>query len=338
MKTAGPGHVHVAKARCLTPKKLFGIQWVDYMSSDQQVNLAVNIGGIQMKNPVMVASGTFGYGPEYNDLVDLNKLGAIVVKGICLKPTKGNQTPRTAEVASGLLNAIGLPGPGVDGFVETYMPFLRQYDVPVIVNIWGKTIEEYAEVARRFDQVEGIAGLEVNVSCPNIKEGSALFGTDIDMFQQVVSSIRSATRLPMIPKLAPNVADIAEYAKAAENCGADAISLINSFPSMAVDTKTRKPKLANVTGGLSGPAVRPIAVRLVWQAAQAVSIPVIGMGGIGNLQDALEFFIVGANSVAIGTANFTDPSSASRLVDDIEAYLNEIGAKSVAEIVGTLQA
>jgi len=301
-----------------------------------KVNLSVNIAGIAMKNPVMVASGTFGYGPEYADLVDLNQLGAIVVKGICLNPTTGNPTPRTAEVASGLLNAIGLPGPGVDGFVSKYMPFLRQHDVPVIVNIWGKTIEEYAEVARRFDQVDGIAGLEVNVSCPNVKEGSALFGTDLDMFRRVVEAIRAATRLPIIPKLAPNVADIAAFARAAESCGADAISLINSFPAMAVNIKTRKPKLANITGGLSGPAIRPVAVRLVWQAAQAVNIPVIGMGGISRLDDALEFFFVGADAIALGTVNFTNPAAALTLVRDLEKYLAGIQVSSLSEIVGTV--
>lgn len=308
------------------------------MNANQQIDLSVTIGGIKMKNPVMVASGTFGYGPEYADLVDLNKLGAIVVKGICLNPTKGNPTPRTAEVASGLINAIGLPGPGVDGFIKTYMPFLRNYDVPVIVNIWGKTVEEYAEVARRFDQVDGIAGLEVNVSCPNVKEGSALFGTDPDMFRRVLDAIRASTKLPMIPKLAPNVSDIACYAKSAEACGANAISLINSFPAMAVDIKTRKPKIANVTGGLTGPAIRPIAVRLVWQAAKAVSIPVIGMGGISTLDDALEFFMVGANAVAVGTANFTNPAAAETLVQDLSAYLINSGMKSVNQIVGTFSA
>jgi dihydroorotate dehydrogenase (NAD+) catalytic subunit len=306
------------------------------MTSHHPIDLSVNIGGIRMKNPVMVASGTFGYGPEYSELVDLNKLGAIVVKGICLNPTRGNATPRTAEVDSGLLNAIGLPGPGVDGFVQTYMPFLRNYDVPVIVNIWGKTIEEYTEVARRFDQVEGIAGLEVNVSCPNIKEGSAMFGTDLDMFRRVLDSIRAATKLPMIPKLAPNVADITAFAKAAQHCGADAISLINSFPGMAVDIKTRRPKLANVTGGLTGPAIRPIAVRLVWQAAKAVSIPIIGMGGISDIDDALEFFIVGANAVAIGTANFTNPSAAINLINGLEQYVKNSGLNSLSELVGTL--
>ncbi len=299
-------------------------------------DLSVTIGGIAMKNPVMVASGTFGYGPEYADLVDLNRLGAIVVKGICQNPTNGNPTPRTAEVASGLLNAIGLPGPGVEGFVTHYMPFLRGYNTPVIVNIWGKTIEEYAAVARHLDQVDGIAGLEVNVSCPNIKEGSALFGTDLDMFRRVVDAIRAATRLPVIPKLAPNVADITAFARAAETSGADAISLINSFPAMAVDVKTRKPKLANITGGLSGPAIRPVAVRLVWQAARAVKIPVIGMGGIAKLDDALEFFIVGAHAVAIGTANFTDPSAAVTIIDGLSAALAERGAASIRDLVGTL--
>jgi len=306
------------------------------MSGKPVIDLSVNIGGIAMKNPVMVASGTFGYGPEYADLVDLNKLGAIVVKGICLHPTKGNATPRTAEVSSGLLNAIGLPGPGVDGFVREYMPFLRRFQTPVIVNIWGKTIEEYAEVARRFDQVEGVAGLEVNVSCPNIKEGSAVFGTDIDMFRRVLEKIRTATRLPMIPKLAPNVSDIAAFARAAESCGANAISLINSFPGMAVDIKTRRPRLANVTGGLTGPAIRPIAVRLVWQAAQAVNIPVIGMGGISRLEDALEFFIVGADAVALGTINFTDPAAAVQLISGLENYLISNRLSSIRELTGTI--
>ena len=301
-------------------------------------NLAVNIGGIRMKNPVMVASGTFGYGPEYADLVDLNKLGAIVVKGICLGPTKGNATPRTVEVSSGLINAIGLPGPGVDGFVEQYMPFLRKYDVPVIVNIWGKTIEEYAEVARRFSDVPGIAGLEVNVSCPNVKEGSALFGTDIDMFRRVITAIRGATKLPMIPKLAPNVSDIAAYARAAEDCGADAISLINSFPAMAIDIKTRKPKLSNKTGGLTGPAIKPIAIRLVWLAAKAVKIPVIGIGGIYSAADAIEFMIAGASAVAIGTANFTNPGTAMDVAAGIGKHLVEGGLADVKDLVGTVLA
>ena len=299
-------------------------------------SLATDIAGIRMKNPVMVASGTFGYGPEYADLVDLNALGAIVVKGICLQPTKGNRTPRTVETASGLINAIGLPGPGVDGFVQTYMPFLRRYDVPVIVNIWGRTIEEYAEVAARLDAVDGIAGLEVNLSCPNIKEGSAVFGADLDMFRRCLDAVRVKTKLPLIPKLAPNVSDIAAFARAAEACGANAISLINSFPAMAVDVETRRPKLANITGGLSGPAIKPIAVRLVWLAARAVKIPVIGMGGIYSAADALEFFIVGARAVAIGTANFTDPGTALRIIRDLGEHLARRNLRSLDQVIGTL--
>lgn len=302
------------------------------------VDLSVNIGGIRMKNPVMVASGTFGYGPEYAPLVDLNQLGALVVKGICLLPTKGNATPRTVEVASGLINAIGLPGPGVDGFVAEYLPFLRNYDVPVIVNIWGKTIEEYVEVARRFDGVPGIAGLEVNLSCPNIKEGSAVFGTNPDAFRRCIAAVRAATRLPLIPKLAPNVSDIAAYARAAEGEGANALSLINSFPAMAVDIETRKPKLANKTGGLTGPAIKPIAIRLVWQAAQAVKIPVIGMGGIYSAEDAVEFMVVGASAVAVGTANFTDPGTALRVVAGISTFCQAHGLARAADLVGTIQA
>ena len=300
-------------------------------------NLAVQIGAIRMKNPVMVASGTFGYGPEYADLVDLNQLGAIVVKGICMNPTKGNPTPRTAEVASGLINAIGLPSPGVDGFVREYMPFLRKYDVPVIVNIWGKTIEEYRDVAARFDAVDGVAGLEVNVSCPNIKEGSAMFSTNIDMFKRVLSEVRKATKLPMIPKLAPDCSDITAFARAAEECGADAISLINSYPSMAVDVETRKPKIANVTGGLTGPAIRPIAVRLVWMASKAVKIPVIGIGGITCAADALEFMIVGATAVAVGTANFTNPDTAALVVAGLEDYLVRHQLDDIGKVVGTFQ-
>lgn len=299
-------------------------------------DLSVQIGRLKMKTPIMMASGTFGYGPEYAELVDLNKLGAIVVKGIALHPTKGNDTPRTVEVASGLINAIGLPNPGVDGFVERYMPFLRRYDVPVIVNIWGKTQEEYVEVARRFDQVEGVHALELNVSCPNIKEGSALFGTDLDMFRRVVDGVRAATALTLIPKLAPNVSDIQAYARAAEEAGADGISLINSFPAMAVDIKTRTPRLANVTGGLTGPAIHGMAVKLVWDAAKAVSIPVVGIGGITNAEEALEFLMVGASAVAVGTASFTHPDTALDVTDGIAEYLEQNNLASVRDVVGTV--
>lgn len=302
------------------------------------VDLSVQIGALTLRNPVLTASGTFGYGPEYADLVDLRRLGAIVVKGICLEPTRGNNLPRTVEVSSGLINAIGLPGPGVDGFVDQYMPFLRQHDVPVIVNIWGRTIEEYAEVARRFDSVAGIAALEVNLSCPNIKEGSAVFGTDPGMFQRCLTAVRKSTRLPLIPKLAPNVSDIAAYAKIAEGEGADAISLINSFPAMAINIETRRPVLANKTGGLTGPAIKPIAVRLVWLAARAVKIPVIGMGGIYSPEDAIEFMIAGASAVAIGTANFTDPSTAVRVIDGLNSYAQRHGLARIRDLTGTIEA
>lgn len=307
------------------------------MTNALQPDLSVNLAGIRMKNPVMTASGTFGYGPEYADLVDLNKLGALVVKGICLKPTYGNPTPRTFETASGLINAIGLPGPGVDGFIEKYVPFLRKYDVPVIVNIWGKTIEEYAEVAARFDAVDEVAGLEVNLSCPNIKEGSAVFAANLDLFRRCLDAVRAKTKKPLIPKLAPNVSDIKEFAKAAEDCGADAISLINSFPAMAVDIETRKPRIANVTGGLTGPAIKPIAVRLVWQAAQAVKIPVVGMGGIYSASDAMEFFLVGASAIAVGTASFTNPDTLVQVIAGIESYLVRNGLSRIGDVVGRFQ-
>jgi len=291
-----------------------------------------------MKNPVMVASGTFGYGPEYADLVDLNRLGAIVVKGISPWATNGNPPPRTYETASGLINAIGLQNPGMEGFVREYMPFLRTYDVPVIVNIWGKTIEDYAAVAEHLDAVDGVAGLEVNVSCPNIKEGSGVFGSDPEMFKRVITAVREKTKLPVIPKLAPDIANIRTYAVAAETCGADAISLINSIPAMAVDVETRRPVLGNKTGGLSGPAIRPIAVKMVWEAARAVKIPVIGIGGISSARDALEFIIAGAHAVAIGTANFTQPSTAIEVVDGITEYLERHQIDQFNTLVGSMNA
>lgn len=300
-------------------------------------DLQVSIGALQMKNPVMVASGTFGYGPEYAELVDLNQLGAIVVKGIASEPTKGNPPPRTFETPSGLLNAIGLPNPGVEGFIAEYLPFLRQYSVPVVVNIWGRTVEEYVAVARRLNDADGVHALEVNVSCPNIKEGSALFGTDLDAFTRVVAAVRAATTLPLIPKLAPNVADVGAFARAAENAGADGISLINSLPAMAVNIETRRPELGNGTGGLTGAAIHPFAVKMVWEAARAVQIPVIGIGGITDARDALEFLIVGAHAVAVGTASFTQPTTALEVTAGIAEYLDRHGYPSVAALRGTLE-
>ena len=287
-----------------------------------------------MRNPVTVASGTFGYGPEYADLVDLNKLGAIVVKGISPEPVKGNPPPRTVEVASGLINAIGLQNPGARGFIETYLPFLRRYDVPVVVNIWGRTTEDYEHVAEVLGAEEGVAALEVNVSCPNIKEGSCLFGTNPEMFKRVVSGVRAKTAKPMIVKLAPDLYRVREFAVFAEECGADAVSLINSIPAMAIDVETRRAKLGNITGGLSGPAIHPIAVKMVWEVAKAVKIPLIAMGGITRAEDAIEFLLTGATAVAVGTANFTHPATALEVMAGIEAYMARHGLASVRELVG----
>ena len=300
-------------------------------------DLSVNLGGVRMKNPVMVASGTFGYGPEYADLVDLNRLGAIVVKGISAEPWRGNPPPRTVEVASGLINAIGLQNPGAEVFLRDDLPFLRQFDVPVIVNIWGRTVEEYAAVAERLSAVAGIAALELNVSCPNIKEGRTAFGTNLPMFRRVLAAVRLKTRLPLIPKLAPDLSQIKGFAQAAEAEGADALSLINSIPALAIDIETRRPVLANRTGGLSGPAIKPIALKLVWEAAQAVKIPVVGIGGIATAADALEFLIAGASAVAIGTANFTEPATALAVADGIRDYLVRHNLGTVKELVGTIR-
>jgi len=300
-------------------------------------DLSVVLGSLRLRNPVMTASGTFGYGPEYADLVDFEKLGAIVVKGISLEPWGGNPPPRMVEVVGGLINAIGLQNPGVEGFLREYLPFLRGFATPIIVNIWGRTAEEYAAVARRLDGVEGVAALEINVSCPNIKEGSKLFGTDLDAFRRVLEAVRAATRLPLMPKLAPNVSDIGAFARAAEDGGADAVSLINSVPAMAVDVETRRPRLANVTGGLTGPAIRPMAVKLVWEAARATRLPVVGMGGISEAEHAAEFLIVGASAVAVGTATFADPRAAVRVAEGLRGLLRRLGLASIRELIGSLR-
>lgn len=301
-------------------------------------NLNVHIGSLEMKNPVTVASGTFGYGPEYADLVDLDRLGAVTVKGICPDPHVGNNTPRTFEAASGMLNAIGLPGPGAQGFIDKTIPFYNDYSVPLIVNIWGKTVEDYGRTADILGAQERVNALEVNVSCPNVKEGGALYGTDVKLFSSVVDEVRSKTDKPIIIKLAPNVSDIKSFAKAAEDCGADGLAVMNSYPAMAIDIETRKPQLANRTGGLSGPAIKPIAIKLVWEAAQAVRIPIIGMGGITSPEDALEFIIAGATAVAVGTANFTDPSTSLRVIDGIESWMAARGIDSIEELRGTVDA
>jgi dihydroorotate dehydrogenase (NAD+) catalytic subunit len=301
------------------------------------VNLSVSIGKLTLQNPVMVASGTFGYGVEYAQLLDLNQLGAVVVKGIRLHPVRGNPTPRTAEVTSGLLNAIGLQGPGVDGFIRKYWPFLKKLKVPVIINIWGTTVDEYAEVARRLDALGGVGALELNVSCPNIKEGGAQFGTDMKLLAQVVAACRRATTLPLITKLSPNVVRILPFAKVAEDAGSDALSIMNSYPAMAIEIETRQPKLANIIGGLSGPCIKPIAIKLVWEAANAVKIPIIGMGGIQNAADAIEFLMAGATAVAVGTANFYEPQTPLQVIAGIREFMQQRGIKDVREITGSVQ-
>lgn len=300
-------------------------------------DLRVDLGRIQLKNPVMTASGTFGYGAEYEEFFPVSELGAVVVKGVASWQSHGNPTPRVAEVTSGMLNAIGLQGPGIDRFLhdEHYMPFLRKSGATTIVNIWGKKIEDYCEVARRLDEdSEGIAALEINVSCPNVKEGGIAFGTDTVMMGKVVSAVRKATGLPLITKLSPNVTKVADFAKAAEDAGSDMVSLINTIPAMAIDIETFRPKIANVTGGFSGPAIKPIAVRMVYEAAHAVRIPVIGMGGITTGEDAIEFFLAGAKAVAVGTAIFADPMAPVKVIRGINDYLDRKGFKSINDIIG----
>ncbi len=299
--------------------------------------MAVEIAGLKLKNPVMPASGTFGYGEEYAPYLDLNQLGAIVTKGLSLKPKAGNNTPRICETVSGMLNAIGLQNVGVDAFITHKMPFLEQINAPVIVNFFGNTQEEYAEVAARLDDVPGVAGLEMNISCPNVKHGGIVFGTEAVAAHEVVSLVRKQTSKPLIVKLTPNVTDIRVTARAVEDAGADAISLINTLTGMAVDVKTRKPRLANTIGGLSGPAIRPIAVRLVHQVVQEVSVPVIGIGGISRAVDALEFLIVGAKAVQVGTANFVDPNAMATIIDGLENFCQNEGIEDINELVGTLE-
>ncbi len=298
--------------------------------------LSVDLAGLKLRNPIMPASGTFGYGEEYAPYVDLNTIGAIVTKGLSLNPKAGNDTPRICETVSGMLNAIGLQNVGIDVFLKHKMSFLEQFDTPVIVNFFGNTQEEYAELASRLDDVSGVAALEMNISCPNVKHGGIVFGTDTAAIESVVSQVRKNTSKPLIVKLTPNVTDIQTTAKAAAEAGADALSLINTLTGMSVDVKTRKPRLANTIGGLSGPAIRPVAVRLVHQVVQAVDIPVIGIGGITKAVDALEFLIVGAKAVQVGTANFSDPNAMSRILTELEDFCLEEGISDINEIIGTL--
>lgn len=300
------------------------------------MNTKVTIAGVTFKNPVMTASGTFGSGMEYSDFVDLNKLGAVVTKGVANVPWPGNPTPRVAEVYGGMLNAIGLQNPGIDVFVERDIPFLRKYDTKIIVNVCGKTIKDYLEVVERLSD-EPVDMLEINVSCPNVKEGAIAFGQKADCLYDITSQVKRKAGQPIIMKLSPNVTDIAEMAKAAEAAGADALSLINTLTGMKIDIHRRKFVLANKTGGLSGPAIKPVAVRMVYQASHAVQIPVIGMGGIANAEDAIEFMLAGASAVAVGAMNFVNPYATTETIEGIEAYMRRYGVENVTELIGGVE-
>ena len=305
------------------------------------VDLSVNLGGLAMRTPVTTASGTFGYGTEYADALDYSKLGAATVKGIRLDPWPGNGMPRHAEVLGGLVNAIGLQGPGVADFIAYHVPHYIDTvgrDLPMIVNIWGGSIGEYAEVARRLSDVGApVAAIEVNVSCPNVKAGGHTFGQDPAVLAQVVKAVRAATALPLIVKLAPNVPDITPYAKACEDSGADALALINTIPAMVIDIEKRRPVLANRTGGLSGRCVHPVAVKLVHDAHRAVKLPILGMGGVYEAADAIELMLAGATAVAVGTATFTDPGTAARVTDGIVEYCERHGFAAARELTGALE-
>jgi dihydroorotate dehydrogenase (NAD+) catalytic subunit len=299
-------------------------------------DLSVRLGPLHLRNPFVAASGCFGYGLEYSGSIDLASLGGVAVKGLFMTEREGHPPPRIVETPGGMLNAIGLQGIGVHRFVAEKLPELHRIGATVIVNICGSTLDEYAEVARVLSDAEGVAALELNISCPNIKEGGIQFGCSLSGTHDVVSAIRKVTTLPVIPKLTPNVTDVASFARAAEDAGADAISLVNTFLAMAIDVETRRPKLSNVMGGLSGPAIRPIAVRMVWECHQAVKLPIFGMGGIATLSDALEFIIAGASAVQVGTANFVNPFLWRDLIDGLDEYLDRHRIARVADLVGQL--
>ena len=300
------------------------------------MNTEVIIAGVPLKNPVMTASGTFGSGMEYSEFVDLNQLGAVVTKGVANVPWPGNPTPRVAEVYGGMLNAIGLQNPGIDVFLERDIPFLKQYDTKVIVNVCGKTVEDYIEVVERLGEEEAVAMLEINVSCPNVKEGAIAFGQKADALFHITQEIKRHAKQPVIMKLSPNVTDITEMAKAAEAAGADALSLINTITGMKIDIHKRKFAIANKTGGMSGPAIKPIAVRMVYQAATAVQIPIIGMGGIANGEDAVEFLLAGASAVSVGAMNFVNPYTTVEVVKGIERYMERYHVENVTDLIGAV--
>lgn len=300
-------------------------------------DLRVNIGSLELQNPVMTASGTFGYAREFENLMNLHRLGAVIVKGISLDPRPGNPPPRIVETSCGMLNAIGLQNVGVDRFIKEKIPYLEGLNVPVIVNILGDSIEEYREITKRLSEVQAVAGIEVNISCPNVKKGGVAFGTDPKMASAVTSAVKEDSSVPVMVKLSPNVSDVTAVAKAVEDGGADSVSLINTLIGMAIDLPSRKPVLANVIGGLSGPAIKPVALRMVYQVAQAVSIPVIGIGGIENGEDALEFILAGATAVQVGTANFINPRASEDVVQEISDYVVDEKLHSIREMIGALQ-
>lgn len=299
--------------------------------------MSVEIGSLKLRNPVMTASGTFGYGEEFSQYVDLEKIGAFVTKGLSLKPRAGNPTPRIVETPGGMLNAIGLQNVGIDAFIQKKVPFLRSVNTPAIANFFGYTPDEYAELAGRLDAIPEVAALEVNISCPNVKQGGIVFGTDPNCAASVVAACRAATKKTLIVKLSPNVTDIVEMAQACEGAGADALSVINTLTGMAIDLERRRPVLANATGGLSGPAIKPIALRMVWQVAKAVKLPVIGIGGIMSSTDALEFMLAGATAVQVGTASFVNPAAAQEIAEGMEQWLAERGIADIRSLIGALE-
>lgn len=301
------------------------------------MNTQVTIAGVTFRNPVMTASGTFGSGMEYSEFVDLNKLGAVVTKGVANMPWPGNPTPRVAEVYGGMLNAIGLQNPGLDVFLKRDIPFLKQYDTKIIVNVCGRTVEDYVDVVERLGDEPAVAMLEINVSCPNVKEGAIAFGQKADALYDITREVKKHANQPVIMKLSPNVTDIAEMARAAEAAGADALSLINTITGMKIDIHRRKFALANKTGGMSGPAIKPVAVRMVYQAAHAVKIPIIGMGGIATAEDAVEFMLAGASAVSIGAMNFVNPYATTEVIEGIEAYMRRYGIENISEIIGAVE-
>ncbi len=300
-------------------------------------NMNVNIAGVELKNPVMTASGTFGSGMEYSEFVDLNRLGAVVTKGVANIPWAGNKTPRVAETRGGMMNAIGLQNPGIDTFAQRDLPFLEQYDTKVIVNVCGKSLEDYVDVVERLGDEKRVDMLEINISCPNVKEGGIAFGQNPQMAEEITRAVKRVAKQPVIMKLSPNVTSIAEMARAVEAGGADVVSLINTITGMKIDINRRNFALANKTGGVSGPAIHPIAVRMVYEVAQAVQIPIIGMGGVQSAEDALEMLMVGATGVAVGTANFRDPQTTLQVIDGIEEYMQKNHIEDIHELIGCVR-